>query len=169
MKQFLEIGKIVNVHGIHGDVKVTPWCDDVALLCEFDILYLGNEYIPISVTHASVQKNCALLHLKGIDTADAAEKLRGKILYIDRDDLILDESTYFIADLIGLSVEDADNNVVYGQLTDVLQTGANDVYEITSSTGKKLYIPAIPDVIIETNLEAKQMKIRPLEGLFDAN
>ena len=80
----------------------------------------------------------------------------------------LEEGVYFIQDLIGLSVLDADSGEVYGELTDVLQTGANDVYEVTG-TERTILIPAIPDVIIETNLEAGTMRIRPLEGLLDAN
>ena len=103
-----------------------------------------------------------------VTTPEQAERLRGQILYMHRDDVELEEGVYFIQDLIGLSVLDADSGEVYGELTDVLQTGANDVYEVTG-TERTILIPAIPDVIIETNLEAGTMRIRPLEGLLDAN
>ena len=88
---------------------------------------------------------------------------------MNREDVELEEGTYFIQDLIGLDVIDADNGTAYGTLKDVLQTGANDVYVVQAEGGKELLIPAIPDVIVETNIEEHCMKIRPLEGLLDAN
>lgn len=168
MKQYLEIGKIVNVHGLRGDVKVVPWCDDPAFLCEFETLYLGKDYRPVEVTDARLQKNNVLLHLDGVETVEEAEKLRGSILYMDRNEVELEEGVYFIQDLIGLEVLDADTGKSYGTLTDVMQTGANDVYEVKAADGSAVLIPAIPDVIVETNIDAGVMTIRPLEGLFDA-
>ena len=167
MKQYLEIGKIVNVHGLRGDMKVVPWCDDPEFLCEFDTLYLGKAQKPVTVTAARLQKGNVLLHLEGVDTVEEAEKLRGHILYMDRDEVELEEGVYFIQDLIGLEVLDADTGASYGKLTDVLQTGANDVYEVRDESGKTVLIPAIPDVVLETDLDAGTMQIRPLEGLFD--
>lgn len=169
MKQYLEIGKIVNTHGLRGDLKVVPWCDDPELLCELDTLYLGDTYRPVEITGARVQKNCVLLHIDGVNSPEEAEKLRGQILYMHRDMVELEEGTYFIQDLIGLDVVDADTQKSYGKLTDVFQTGANDVYEVRDEAGKTVLIPAIPDVVLETNLEDGLMQIRPLEGLFDAN
>ena len=158
MKQYLEIGKIVNVHGLRGDVKVVPWCDEPEFLCEFDTLYLGKAQKPVNVTAARLQKGNVLLHLEGVDTVEAAEQLRNQVLYMDRDEVELEEGVYFIQDLIGLEV-----------LSDVMQTGANDVYEIKDETGKTVLIPAIPDVVQETDLDGGVMRIRPLEGLFDAD
>lgn len=169
MKQYLEIGKIVNVHGLRGDVKVVPWCDDPAFLCEFETLYLGETHRSVTVTGARIQKGNVLLHLDGIETVEDAEKLRSQVLYMDRDEVELDEGVYYIQDLIGLEVMDADTGESYGTLTDVLQTGANDVYEIKDAVGKALYIPAIPDVVLKTDLQDGKMQIRPLEGLLDAN
>ncbi len=167
MKQYLEIGAIVNTHGIRGDVKVLPWCDSAEMLCEFDRLYIGENHTPIDVESAYVQKNCVILHLHGVDTKEDADQMRGTILYMNRDDVSLAEGVYFIQDLIGLTVQDCDSGETYGVLSDVIQTGANDVYEIVDETGKKRYLPAIPDVVIETDLSARLMKIRPLKGLFD--
>lgn len=169
MKQYLEIGKIVNVHGLRGDVKVVPWCDDPEFLCEFDTLYLGKEHKPVEITAARLQKNNVLLHLEGVDTVEKAEKLRNQVLYMDRNEVELEEGVYFIQDLIGLDVIDADTGVSYGILSDVLQTGANDVYEVKDEAGKIVLIPAIPNVVLETDIEAGRMIIRPLEGLFDAD
>ena len=169
MKQYLEIGKIVNVHGLRGDVNVVPLGDEPEFLCEFDTLYLGKAQKPVNVTAARLQKGNVLLHLEGVDTVEAAEQLRNQVLYMDRDEVELEEGVYFIQDLIGLEVLDADTGKSYGKLSDVMQTGANDVYEIKDETGKTVLIPAIPDVVQETDLDGGVMRIRPLEGLFDAD
>ena len=123
MKQYLEIGKIVNVHGLRGDVKVVPWCDDPEFLCEFETLYLGREHKPVQVADARLQKGNVLLRLEGVSTVEEAEKLRGHILYMDRDEVELEEGVYFIQDLIGLEVLDADTGASYGKLTDVRPDG----------------------------------------------
>jgi 16S rRNA processing protein RimM len=169
-KQYLEIGKIVSVHGLHGEVKVLPWCDEPEFLCAFEQLYLGKIHHAVRVVSARAFKNVVILRLEGYETVEDAERLRGKILYMDREDVTLEEGVYFVQDLIGLTVVDADNGTVYGTLKGVSQTGANDVYEVHSDAEKRTYwIPAIPDVIIETDVDGGTMKIRPLEGLLDAN
>lgn len=103
--------------------------------------------------------------LQGINTVEDAEKQRNKMLYMHRDDLELDENTFFIQDLIGMIVKDADSGFEYGKITDVLQNGANDVYVIKGD--REYLVPAIPDVIISTDIDGELMLIRPLEGLFD--
>ena len=104
--------------------------------------------------------------IEGIDTPEQAEKLRNKILYMHRDDLELDDDTYFIQDLIGIEVKDVDTDFVYGKITDVMQTSANDVYVIRGND-KEYLVPAIADVVISTDIENNLMTIRPLEGLFE--
>ncbi|MCQ2417365.1 MAG: ribosome maturation factor RimM [Oscillospiraceae bacterium] len=166
-KQYLEIGKIVNVHGLNGVVKIMPWCDSAEFLCEFEMLYRGKEHVPMNIEKASVQKNMALVKFEGIDTPEAANALRNTVLYMDREDVELDDDTYFIQDLIGMDVKDADNGKIYGKLNDVLQTGANDVYEIKTESGKMLLAPVIPEVVLQIDFDADTILIRPLEGLFD--
>ena len=166
MEQLLETGKIVTLHALKGEVKVEPWCDSPELLAEFDELYLDGRWV--NVERARVQKRMVIMKLVGYDTPEEAAKLIGKVLYIDRDQLELDEGTYFIADLIGMKVVDADDpEKVYGTLTQVSETGANDVYHILFADGVTRYIPAIPQVVISTDVENKVMTIRPLEGLFE--
>ncbi len=166
-KQYLEIGKIVTVHGLGGIVKVQPWCDDAEFLCEFEVLYRGKEAVPMEIERASVQKNMVLVKFKGVNTVEQAQALRNSILYMDREDVELEEGTYFIQDLIGLSVSDADTGADYGKIADVLQTGANDVYLLRDETGKERLVPVIPDVVTEIEPEQGYVKIRPLKGLFD--
>ena len=156
-KRFLEIGKITNVHGLAGEVKVYPWCDDAAFLCSFDVLYTDKDGAhAVSVLRARVQQNIVILQLEGCT-----------VLYIDRDDIELEEGCYFIQDLIGLHVMDADTGKEWGILRDVLQTGANDVYVIRNEAGKEYLAPAIPDVVLDTDIAAGTMTIRPPRGLFD--
>ena len=167
-KKFLEVGKIVSTHGLKGDVKVDPWCDDGGFLCEFEELYLdsaGKE--KIKVLSAKVHKNIVLMRLDGIDSIEKAELLRGKVLFMDRADVKLAEGEHFIQDILGLSVFDVYMNRCYGKVTNVLKTGANDVYQVTSDDGKDYLIPVIDEVICDVDVDNNFMKIRPLKGIFD--
>ena len=163
---FLEAGKIVNVHGLRGEVKIMPWCDGPDFLCEFDYLYLDkNGNRELEVEKARVFKNMVIAKFRDVDTVEDAEKLREKVLYISRDDVELDEDTYFIKDLIGIRVIDDETEKEYGVIKDVFQTGANDVYTVRNNE-KEYLVPAIADVIISTDIDNKLMRIRPLKGLF---
>lgn len=165
-KEYLEAGKIVTIHGIKGEVKIMPYCDSAELFCEFDRFFLGKNHTEIGVERSRVQKNMVIAKLEGIDTPEEAEKLRNKVLFMHRDDLELDDDTYFIQDLIGVEVNDADSGFVYGKIIDVMQTGANDVYVIKGED-KEYLVPAIADVVVSTDIDGNIMLIRPLEGLFD--
>ncbi|MDF2566567.1 MAG: rimM [Oscillospiraceae bacterium] len=165
---YLEIGKIVSTHGIHGEVRVQPWCNTPEFLTEFYFLYLDRQKKRIEIERSRAQKNIVIMKIQGVDDIEQALALRNKIVYASREDMELEEGSYFIQDLIGIKVIDADNSEKsYGTLTDVLQTGANDVYQITDENKKEVLIPAIADVVIKTDLENNQMVIRPLKGLFD--
>lgn len=166
-KQFLEAGKIVGTHGIHGELRVQSWCDAPEVLCALESLYNKDGTLTYKVLTARVHKNLVLMTLEGVDTVEQADTMRERVLYLRRDDVQLAEETYFIQDLIGLDVVDADSGRRYGKLTDVLETGANDVYEITDDAGVKTLIPSIPAVIVATDVESGIMRIRPLEGLFE--
>lgn len=166
MKQFLEIGKIVSTRGIKGEVRVQPWSDSPDFLCEFDTLYLDEGKKSIEIERSFVQKNVVVMKLKGVDTVEKAQDMRNKILFMDRNDVELEEGSYFVQDLLGLTVIDADKNEEIGSLCDVTETGANDVYHIKS--GEKEYlIPAIPDVIEKIDLDDGKMYIHKMKGLFD--
>ncbi len=167
-KQFLETGEIVTTHGIKGEVKVYPWCDSPEFLLDFDRLYLDSAgKKQLTVTSARLQKNMVLLTFEGVDSIEDAKPLRGKTLYLNRDDVQMEEGEYFVQDLMGLEVVNADDLRPYGTLTQVSQTGANDVYHILFPNQKEYLIPAIPQVVIRTDLEEGKMYIRPLKGLFD--
>ena len=166
-KQFLETGRIVGTHGIKGEVRIEPWCDSPQFLCAFKKLYLDEKGETFFEVKSRPHKNIVLAKIKGVETIDQAERLRGKIVYINRDDITLGEGVEFVQDLIGARVIDADNDKEYGTLTDVLRTGANDVYEITDADGKKYLAPVIDDVIIEKNTDEGYVLISPMKGIFD--
>lgn len=166
-KQYLETGKIVGTHGIKGEVRIEPWCDSPQFLSEFTTLYLddgGKTFIEVK---SRPHKNITLAKIKGVDTIEQAERLRGRIVYINRDEIELEEGVNFVQDLIGLEVIDADSGKTYGKITDVLRTGANDVYEITDGSGKKYLAPVIDDVIVRRDIDGGYVLIRPLKGIFD--
>jgi len=165
--ELIETGKIVGTHGIAGDVKVQAWADAPDVLLDFEYVYIDGRRFDIE--YAKIHKNNVLYKFYGIDNLNKAELLRNKIIYVERSFFDLEDGEYFIKDLLTLSVFDVDTGVNYGMITDVLKTGANDVYQITDENGVIRMIPAIGDVIIETDIESKIMKIRPLNGLFDEN
>ena len=144
-----------------------PWCDSGEFLCEFDTLYFDKGKTPVEVTRSRVQKNIVVMKIAGVDTPEQAQDIRNKILYMDRNEVELEEGSYFVQDLVGLEVIDNDSGESYGKLCEVSFTGANDVYHIKGGDGTVRLIPAIPDVVISTDITNGIMKIHVLEGLFD--
>ena len=168
-KKFLEIGKIVAPHGIKGETKVECWCDSPLVLCDIKNMIIKDSTEELIVESARPNsKNQAVIKFKGFNTADDAEKLRQKVLLASRNDIPKDENSFFIQDIIGMTVCDNDApEKIYGKITDVFSTGANDVYEITNESGKKYLIPVIDDVVKEINIESDTVLIYPMKGLFD--
>jgi 16S rRNA processing protein RimM len=168
IKEFLEIGEIVGTHGVRGEIRVNPWCDSPDFMTRFKTLYFdSNGSCAVQVKAARPHGNIVLLTIDGVTTVEQAQKLRGKVLHMKRSDAKLPKGKFFIAELIGCEVFDADDPAKkYGTLSDVSATGANDVWHIENG-GKEYLIPAIPDVVIETDVEAGKVIIRPLKGIFD--
>lgn len=165
-KQYLEVGKIVGTHGIRGEMRVECWANSPDFLKTFKTLYLDEGKTAIAVS-CRPHKNIALMTAKGVGSIEEADQLRGKILYIDRKDVKLDEGEHFVQDIIGLKVTDADNGTVYGVVRDVLKTGSNDVYEMKADDGKLFYIPVIPDILDRFDFDLGAVYIHPMKGLFD--
>ena len=160
-QQYLQTGKIVSTHGVRGEVKLLPWADSPEFLLQFHTLYLDGK--PFRVEQSRVQKTCVLLKLEGIDTVEAASGLRDKIVSIARADARLPEGSVFIADLLGLPVYNGD--VLLGRLTEVMPTPANDVYIVRAEDGQEHLIPAVPDFILEQNLDKGYIRVRLIEGM----
>lgn len=168
IKEFLEVGQIVGTHGVRGEMRLNPWADSPEFLKQFKTLYLDkNGTKSIKVISARPHGNVVILKIDGIETVEQAAAMRSKVIYIRRADARISEGSYFIEELIGCTVIDADDgSVCYGTLTDVAQTGANDVWYIEKD-GKEYLIPAIPDVVINADVANNTVIIRPLKGIFD--
>ena len=166
---FLELGQIVGTHGVRGELRINPWCDDPDFAGNFKTVYLGkNGASPYEIESCRKHKNLILMRLKSVDTVEAAEALRNRIVYIRRSDIILAPGVWFIEELLGCKALDADDNsVCYGTLTDISKTGANDVWQITDDAGKDYMIPAIREVVIDADVANDRVFIRPLKGIFD--
>lgn len=165
---YFKVGQIVNTHGINGVVKVYPYTDDIEKLCQTKEIFLDEsltkKYI---VKNASIQKNMLLMTLDGIDDIEHAEKLKNSYVFIKRDENEkLEKDTYYIADLIGLDVIDIETSEIIGNVTDIFSTGANDVYEVSLKDGKKIYLPAISDVVKSIDIQDKKIIVKIMEGLI---
>lgn len=165
IKQYLEGGKIVGTHGVKGEMRVECWCDSPQFLAQFKTLYFDNGAEKIKVK-SRAHKNMVLMKMPGVDTIEQADTLRGKIVYIKRSDIKLEEGVNFVQDMVGLEVIDSKTGEVYGSVTDVLHTGSNDVYEMKDKDGKSFYIPAIKEIIDEIDIKANKLSITPMKGLF---
>jgi len=165
IKKYLEGGKIVGTHGVRGEMRVECWCDSPQFLSGFKTLYFNEGAEKIKVK-SRAHKNMVLMKMQGVDTIEQADLLRGKIVYIKRSDIKLEEGVNFVQDMIGLEVVDSSTGKVYGKVTDVLKTGSNDVYEMKDENSKAFYIPAIPDIIDLVDIEGGVLIITPMKGLF---
>ena len=164
MEQYLEVGKITNVHGIMGEVRVQPWADSPEFLCRFKTLYVDKTHWPIEVERARVHKNMVILKFHGVTDVPSALAMRNAILYIDRKDANLPEGTFFLVDLYGLEVRDAQSGAVLGKVADILTLPANNVYVVRGGE-RELMIPAVPQFIAETNPEGGYLRVNLIEGL----
>jgi len=158
---YIETGKIVNTHGTGGEVKLQPWADSPDFLTSFEHFYIDGA--PVKVLSARVHKGCVIATLEGVEDIDAAIKMKNKIIKVKKDDVRLEEGRFFVADLIGLRAINAETKENLGTLTDVLPLPANNVYVIKGD--REILVPAVPEYIIETNIDEGYVKIKLIEGL----
>lgn len=169
MEDLLQVGAIANTHGVRGEVKVFPMTDDVNRFRKLKqvLLDTGKEKKELSITQVKFFKNLVILKFKGYDNINDVEQWKGMPLYVTRDQAVkCEKDEYFIADLIGILVEDEEGEAL-GELFDVLTTGANDVYVIKKPGCQDLLLPAIKECILSVDLEGRRMKVHVLEGLRD--
>ena len=170
MEEFLQVGAIANTHGIAGEVKVFPMTDDIKRFKKLKEVYLdtGKERKLLHVVSCKFVKNQPVLRFKEFSNINEVEMYKRKGLFVTRDQAVpLEKDEYFIADLIGLSVIREDNGEVLGELTDVLQTGANDVYEVKMEDGKEVLLPAIRECIKNVDLQKGEITVHVMKGLLD--
>ena len=154
---FLEAGEIVSTHGVRGEMKIYPWSDDANFLLDFQRVRIsGKDY---SVEKCRVQKTCNLIKLQGVDTIEAAQLLRGKIVEVYREDV--DSDIIFVSELLGVHVQCEEQEI--GTITDVLDYPGNKVYVVT---GEYTYmIPAVKEFILSTDIDNGVMRVRLIEGM----
>ena len=166
-QMYIECGKIVNTHGCHGGVKLESWCNYPEDLAEMDTLYFkhGEKFDAVKVTKASVFKQFVVATLNGVDDMDSAIALKGTVVYARRDSFELEEGEYFIADLYGLNVIDADNGSIYGKIKDVINRGASDIYVVDTPNGERM-IPVVDEFVDRVDVN-EGVFVRPIEGMLD--
>ena len=168
MEQYLRVGVIASTHGLKGEVKVFPTTDEPERFRKLKKVFLdtGKEYLPLKIKSVKFFKNQVILKFDEFQDINEVEKYRGKDLLIDREQALpLAKNENFIVDLIDMDVYDEEEQCL-GTLTDVLQTGANDVYVVETEEGKEILLPAIPSCILEVDVEAAKMIVRIPEGLL---
>ena len=154
---YIEAGEIVTTHGVRGEVKVLSWLDSPEMLCEFDRCRIeGREYVMDTVR---VQKTCNLVKLRGVDTMEDAQKLRGKTMELYREDI--SDELIFAAELVDVEVY-ADGASI-GRIKEVLDYPGNSVYVVQGE--REYLIPAVKEFILSTDLERNQMQVKLLKGM----
>lgn len=169
MEDRLQVGIISSTHGVRGEVKVFPTTDDLSRFKRLKevILDTGKESRILEIEGVKFFKQFAILKFKGIDNINDIEKYRGKSLFVTRANAVkLKKDEYFIADLLGIKVLNEDGGEL-GILQDVIETGANDVYQIRLTDGRELLLPAIKQCVLEVDVESGFMKVHVLDGLMD--
>lgn len=167
MKEYLEAGKIINKRGLKGEVKVESYCDSPEALCAVPTLYFddaGGQ--AVKVLSAKPYRGFVYLLLEGVTGPEAADALRGRVLYANRKDIPVPDGRVFLDDIIGLPVYDAESGRIYGTLTEVFPGGAGEIYTVEDGAGKKYYVPAVPAFIAGIDPE-KGVAVKPIPGMFD--
>lgn len=160
MKKYLEIGKIINTQGIKGEVKIEPWTDDAEFLMQFKTFFIDEK--PYKLLSGRVHKDFLIAQLEGVDDVNDAMVLKNKVIMGNREDIKLEDGFFFIQDIIGSSVLDEDGTEL-GKLTDVLDLPAGNVYVVKGE--REILIPAVPQFIIKTDVEAGVVTVRLIDGM----
>ncbi len=164
-KKYIEQGFVRMTHGVRGEVKLELWCGDQSSFYKIKKLYLdenGEKYLTVASSHGS--KNTAVVKFEGVDSVEAAAALKGKTVYVDREDLHLPKNKILICDLIGLPVLDAETGKVYGTLEDIQEYPASDIYFVKTDKGV-VQVPDVPQFIKKLTEEA--VYITPVGGMFE--
>ncbi len=167
--ELLEVGKIVNTHGLRGEVKAVPWTDYPEVFEDIEYVYVkrGEEEKELKINNVRYQKSNLILKIDGIDDIDEAQKYKNLIMYAPREMLgPLPEGVHYIADLIGLEVVTDDGRSV-GTIEDVFNTGSNDIYDIKREGKKNMLLPVIDEVVLDVDTDAKKVTVHMIDGLED--
>ena len=169
MDDLLQVGIITQPHGVHGEVKVFPTTNDVKRFKKLKEVLLDTrkEKITLEIESVKFFKQYAILKFRGFDSINDIEKYKGTPLLVTRENAVkLGQDEYFIADLIDMAVYDEQEQYL-GVLTNVIETGANDVYEVKFEDGRQILFPAIKQCILNVDMEGIKMKVHIMDGLLD--
>ena len=159
-ERYIEAGEIVNTHGVRGEVKLQPWTDSAEFLARFRTLYIDGA--AVRVRSSRVHKGMVLALLEGVEDVNAAMRLKGRTVYIDREDAKLPRGGYFIQDIIGAEVVTEDGEGI-GRLEEVIDAPASMVYVVRGE--RERLIPAVPEFILKTDADAGVITVRLIEGM----
>ena len=159
---FIDAGRIVNTHGVRGEVRMEVWLDSPDFLAGFPRIFVdGSEK---KICSAFVHKQFLVVKLEGVDDMNAAMPLKGKTVKVAREDAALPEGAYFLQDLLGAGVVKEDGSPV-GILTDILERPASDIYVVTDAEGREHLIPAVPAFVLSADADAGRITVRLIEGM----
>ena len=162
--QFIPIARVIAPWGVRGEVKAEPLTDFRERFARGETVYLRDS--PLIIESSKPRGNVFILKIASIDSRDEAESIRGMALEIPSSELhSLDEGEYYHFQITGLKVFSSKGELL-GQVSDVIQTGSNDVYEVSPDSGKKFLIPATDEVIKSIDIAKGCMIIELLEGLI---
>lgn len=169
MIEYLEVGKIINTHGVKGEVKVIPLTDNLERFNRLKWVYIDKNSVleKYNIERVKFFKGLAIIKFKEVNDMNGAEILKGLFLKVDRENAVkLPQDSFFICDLIGCEVFEEDGSKL-GVLKDVLQTGSNDVFAVSGENNKEILIPALKSVVKDLSVENKKMVVSLPEGLLD--
>ena len=161
MDKKIEVGIIVNTHGLRGDIKIVSWCDYPEKFDDFSDIYIDDK--PYKIENIRYHKGSVLVKLAGIDSIEVAERYKNKTVFALRSDFNLPEGKYFLVDLIGLKVRSEGCEI--GFISDIIQTGANDVYVIKRDMKKDLLFPATSETVVKTDIAEGFVEVIIPKGL----
>ncbi len=168
MKQYIETGEIVKIHGVAGEIKMYPWCDDPMFVADLKRLFFDeNGQNEQNIETVREHKNMCLIKLSGIDTVESAREFIGKTVYFAREDVKLPKGRFFAQDVIGCSAIDENTRQNYGVIVNITHPAASDIYEIKNEKGETFLFPAVSEFLGEINIDAKTVLIRPISGMFE--
>ncbi|MEG1069435.1 MAG: ribosome maturation factor RimM [Ruthenibacterium sp.] len=169
MKDYIEAGEIVTTHGILGEVKLYPWCDTPEFIAQLSRLFFtadgGRE---TKIEQVRVQKDMCLVRLAGVHSIEEARPFLKKTAYFQRGDVTLPKGRYFVQDILGATVKDADTGKVYGTVTDITHPAAHDIYTVKNDAGETFLFPAVPAFLETLSPQEGLVTVHAIPGMFDS-
>lgn len=163
MENTIECGKILNTHGIHGELKIEPWCDGPEFFSDIKTLFIDG--VSYELLSSRPHKSFVLAKIAGIETPEQAMVFKNKIVTVARDAVTLPDDFYFVADIIGFDVFDTRTNKIIGKLEHVQDMPASDMY-IIAGEGGEILVPAAPQFVKKVDFEKKQLILNTIMGML---